>query len=421
MKRTIEKLSHQRQEIETSLKNRIDEIRKLRSRLPDAEAVRAALETLHPVQPETGTPGPKRSRKPSGRLFGSRQGIGDGPQGEFNRQVLGAMNAFGEILTRQLEQTQRLFSALDELPELQAQLAEARDREFDALGSNHVGMIFKSMEWRIDKLTAGYNDAAMLMKTFVSLRGKLDGLLAALEKGETPDAAEIAAVAHPLEDIAYAGFENRHRGSSEDVRRQQEIYLEFFTPGRKVLDLGCGRGEFVALLEEKGIAAEGFDLNSQMIETCRERGLPCRRVDLLDALAEQADGSLGGIFSSQVIEHLRPPALRRMIDLARLKLAPGAPLILETINPVSVFALVQTYFLDLSHQQPIPPRALQFLMESAGFEEIELRYSAPLEEERLGTLPTTDEASRILNENTDKLNELLYAPANYAAIGHKSR
>jgi O-antigen chain-terminating methyltransferase len=108
-----------------------------------------------------------------------------------------------------------------------------------------------------------------------------------------------------------------------------------------------------------------------------------------------------------------------MVELAHFKLAPSAPLILETINPTSVFSLVQIYFLDLSHQKPIHPQALKFLMESAGFERVQVKYSSPLEEEKLQELTDADVQTTILNQNIDKLNRLLYAPANYAVIGFK--
>jgi O-antigen chain-terminating methyltransferase len=139
----------------------------------------------------------------------------------------------------------------------------------------------------------------------------------------------------------------------------------------------------------------------------------------LEKLAKYENGSLSGIFSSQVIEHVPPSYLKRLLELAYFKLAPSSYLILETINPVSVFSLVQIYFLDLSHQKPIHPQAIKFLMESSGFEEVEIKYSSPIEKERLQDLPEADERSTILNQNIDKLNKLLYAPSNYAAIAKK--
>lgn len=312
-----------------------------------------------------------------------------------------------------------LLEDLASLIDLQSSLMEARDREWDALGSNHVGMIFKSMEWRVDKLAALYEDVKTLMKTFLLLREKLGRLLAALEEKRLPEATEVREILEPLEDWRYAGFENRFRGPAEEVKRQLGVYVSYFPRGGKVVDLGCGRGEFLELLRENGIAAEGIDLNSQMVEACMDKGLLCRKGDLIEELSERKDGSLDGIFSSQVIEHLTPSYLKRLAEICYQKLASQGTLIWETINPASVFALVQIYYLDLSHQKPVHPQALKFMLEASGFDDVEIKYSLSLEKERLKSLPGADERTSILNENIDNLNELLFAPPNYAAIARR--
>lgn len=314
----------------------------------------------------------------------------------------------------------QLFSLFRELGSIHFELVDAKDKEYDALSSNHVGMIFKSMEWRVSKLAAEAEDANVLMKKFILLKEHLDRLLTVLSKGEKPSPSQIEKILLPLEEWKYTGFENRHRGSESEVKRQQENYLQYFNPtGKKVLDLGCGRGEFIKALLEKGVPAEGIDLNEQMIDICRDKGLNCRKADILATLGQQVDGSLGGIFSSQVIEHLPPDYLSRMIELAYIKLAPSSYIVLETVNPLSLFALVQIYFLDLTHQQPVHPQALKFLLECSGFESVEIKYSGQLDQERLQELPGRDETACIHNANIDKLNELLYAPPNYAAIAQK--
>ncbi|MDH5386233.1 MAG: class I SAM-dependent methyltransferase, partial [Candidatus Aminicenantes bacterium] len=312
-----------------------------------------------------------------------------------------------------------LFSSFADLIESSIALMDAKDKEWDALGSNHVGMIFKSMEWRVDKLAAAYEDVNLLMKKFILLKEKLDQLLSILEEKRLPSQVQVKDILQPLEDWQYAGFENRYRGDEEEVKKQQAQFLPYFDKAGKVLDLGCGRGEFLELLRENGIDAQGIDLNEQMIEICRDKGFDCQKGDVLESLNQCQDNSLGGIFSSQVIEHLPPQYLQRMIELAYFKLAPGGHLVLETLNPASVFGLVQIYFLDLTHQKPIHPQTLKFLMETSGFEDVEIQYSAPLEEEQLQTLPGADETASILNKNIDNLNRLLYAAPNYAAIGIK--
>ena len=331
---------------------------------------------------------------------------------------------FSQKLERLKEQTpaldiSSLAAALADLFQHQNALTDAKDKEWDALASNHVGMIFKSMEWRVDKLAAGAEDAALLIKKFVLLKDQLNRLLAVLEKKKLPSSADVKEIAEPLEDGLYTGFENRFRGSEEDIKRQQAPHLVHFRPGGKVLDLGCGRGEFLELLKANGLEGFGVDGNSQMVDICLEKGLNCAKGDLVTGLSAWPDASLDGIFSSQVIEHLPPAYLKKMIELGRAKLAPGGIIFLETINPASVFALVQIFYLDLTHQRPVHPQALKFLLESAGFDDVEIEYSAELGEEQLQTLPPADETAGILNRDIDRLNDLLYAPTNYAAIGRK--
>jgi SAM-dependent methyltransferase len=340
-------------------------------------------------------------------------------QKEVNAEILGALREMKVSQADALQHLQSLNNALLEALLLAPELMDAKDREWDALGNNHVGMIFKSMEWRVDKLTAEYEDAKLLMHSFLALEDGLSRLRSLLQEKKLPTPREVDEILEPLRDWRYAGFENRFRGSEAEVRRQQEGYLSLFRAGGNVLDLGCGRGEFLELLRDRGYKSRGVDLNSLAVGQCLDKGLDCRQADLLAELAGQPDQSLDGIFSSQVIEHLRPEAIRRLVELAFQKLRPSGVLILETINPLSVFALVHIYFLDMSHQTPVHPLALRFLLETTGFEAVELRYPPPPEGERLRPLPAADETAAILNRNIDSLNELLFAAPNYAAIGKK--
>ncbi len=361
MKRTLEKLAQERQEIEKAFAQKLEEIK-------------AELPLL-----------------------------------KKRRSLLGRSNT----------SVQKWLEKLTELVAIQSALIDAKDKEWDALGSHHVGLIFKSLEWRVDQLAAEAEDARALMKKFILLREKLDRLLAALETRQLPEASSIKDILEPLEDCRYAGFENRFRGTAEDVKSQLRGYLSYFPRGRTVLDLGCGRGEFLELLRENGIEAEGIDINSQMVDLCLEKGLRCEKGDLLIKLSERQEASLGGIFASQVIEHLKPAELKNLIELSRRKLASGGVIVLETVNPTSVFALVQIFYLDPSHQKPVHPQALKYLLETEGFSEVKIIHSSPLVQERLQNLPGADEKTAVLNRNIDALNELLFAPPNYAAVAKK--
>jgi 2-polyprenyl-3-methyl-5-hydroxy-6-metoxy-1,4-benzoquinol methylase len=140
----------------------------------------------------------------------------------------------------------------------------------------------------------------------------------------------------------YVGFEDRFRGNEEELKERQRTYLQYFQDKENVLDIGCGRGEFLELLRECGIKARGVDLDLDMVLLCREKGLDVVMDDAFAHLTVLPDDSVGGVFAAQVIEHLHP---RRVIELVRLcyrKLVPGGVLILETPNPkcLMVFALL---------------------------------------------------------------------------------
>ena len=420
MKRTLEKLAQNHKDKEDEFSRKLEEIRKQTDELENPQnkqKLRHLVSRLEEILTSVEKI-PVKTRK-SSFARSSKTSPEDSPQRAFNQQAILVFNEFQDKVDLYVKHTHEVSSALAELAKMSVALMDAKDKEWDALSNNHVAMIFKSLEWRVDELEAQYKDANMLMKRFLDLREKLIQLTATLEERKMPTPSLVGEILQPLEDWRYTGFENRFRGSEDAVKIQLEEYLPFFKKGKKVVDLGCGRGEFLDLLKSKWIDAEGIDINEQMVTICKDKGLSCRKGDILEQLIEYANGSLGGIFSSQVIEHLPPPYLKRLLELAFEKLEPSAPVVLETINPTSVFALVQIYHLDISHKQPIHPQALKYMLESSGFEDVQLQYSAPLEEEMLKTLPGADEHTALLNQNIDSLNKLLYAPPNYAAIGYK--
>lgn len=416
MKRIIEKLAHERETREKEFRDKCRSFKEKNQKLlADIENTdrrfRSRLEHFRPSSENKKTKKRRKIPLPSGP---QKKTVKEIP----SRELLNFLDEYREDLKNRWTSLQKLLTSFLELVEKQAALTDAKDKEWDILGSNHVSMIFKSMEWRVDKLAVEYADVKNLMKKFILLREQLTRLLTVLEEKKTPSSSLVEKLRQPLEDGIYTGFENSFRGHEERIKDQQKEYLRYFPQG-PVLDLGCGRGEFLELLEENNIPAQGVDVNEQMIDICRDKGLNCRKKDLLDALTACEEDSLSGIFSSQVIEHLTPSQLKRLVELAFSKLLPGSRIVLETINPTSVFSLVQTFFLDLSHQKPVHPQALKFLLESAGFEEVEILYSSPPEQEQLQVLPPGNENADIINSNIDKLNRLLYAPSNFAAVGLK--
>jgi SAM-dependent methyltransferase len=218
-------------------------------------------------------------------------------------------------------------------------------------------------------------------------------------------AAQPAAAALP----DYFAFESRMRGSVEAIRERQRHYVDDLRDAAPVLDVGCGRGELLQLLRDAGVDARGIDADSDMVAYARGDGLDVDQADLVEYLDGLDDGSLGGIFMGQVVEHLPPGVLVRSLELAARKLRPGGVLVAETINPLSPLAL-RHYFADLTHAQPLVPETLQLLARQSGFAETELRYlNEPAE--RL-----TEPDDPVIAANVRRLNELLFAPLDYALV-----
>jgi SAM-dependent methyltransferase len=166
----------------------------------------------------------------------------------------------------------------------------------------------------------------------------------------------------------YVAFEELFRGPAERVAASQRPYLDLIRGHEPVLDIGCGRGEFLALLAAEDIDASGVDSDAGMVERCRALEVKAVHANANAYLESLPDGALGTIFSAQVIEHLRYDELRRLLALARRKLRAGGLLIAETVNPHRM-ASFKTFWVDLTHEHPIFPEVALALCGIAGFEQ----------------------------------------------------
>lgn len=231
--------------------------------------------------------------------------------------------------------------------------------------------------------------------------------LEALSARGTPVASE-ARSEPALPESVYSLFEERFRGPSAEVADKQRFYLPFVwnLPG-PVFDAGCGRGEFLSLLRKDGIPARGVETSAIAVEACRAAGLDVREGDAIEALAGVATASLGGVVAFQVVEHWPAAATFRFLAEARRAIAPGGVLIVETVNTDSLAAM-NAFYLDPTHVRPVPPEALRFLCDAAGFRELRVEFLSPFPpSERL------EESSK----NDARLNAILFGPQDYAVIG----
>jgi SAM-dependent methyltransferase len=257
-------------------------------------------------------------------------------------------------------------------------------------------------------------------KKALELQGQLSSLLAVAETGGAP------ALGEAVKDQAYLELERRHRGTEEEIIGRIEPYLGFFTGGGEVLDLGCGRGEALELLEKHGIPARGIDISEEMVARCREKGLRVEKGDLLKTLEGTAEGSLGGVVSFHVIEHLPRAVLERMIRLSWRALAPGGVLVLETPSPLSVVVGARNFWLDPTHLRPVHPESLKLAFELAGFDEVERIDRQPFEtSQRLPEISVAEMPEELrgladqINRLRDQLDGLLYGFQDYGMVGRK--
>jgi SAM-dependent methyltransferase len=343
-------------------------------------------------------------------------------QREFNAAVVDHINRNDRVASethvasvRALNwMDQKIDGAVDELRRYQEALA-ARDRRNEIAVA---GMMTSQEELRAS--------IGSLQQATHNLKREVVRLVesgVAVQPAAAVAAAGAGSQLDALDSHKYVGFEDRFRGSSEDIRQRVAEYLPFFTGARDVLDVGCGRGEFLGLLRDQGITARGIDINGSMVDVCRQQGLDVAEADALTYLRAQPDGSLGGLFAAQVVEHLEPRYLTSLLDAAFDKLRPGSTIILETINPACWFAFFESYIRDITHVRPIHPDTLTYLLIATGFQQVNVRYRAPYPEhdklQRLAPHASLGDAVDTLNANVERINRLLFTWLDYAAVGRR--
>jgi SAM-dependent methyltransferase len=289
---------------------------------------------------------------------------------------------------------------------------------------------------RAEVLAAAHEELRAMMgvaqHAIASLRRHLEsGSVGPLVPGSVSPqvAASDQAFAPSLDSYKYVGFEDQFRGSRDAIRARQETYVPLFAGVTgDVLDVGCGRGEFIELLNASGIGARGIDLNHEMAESCRARGLNVVQADAVGYLTSVEDGSLGGIFAAQVVEHLEPSYLLRFLDLAFARLQPGGTLVLETLNPACWTAFFESYIRDITHRWPLHPETLKYLVTASGFTRVDVHFLSPMPAaDRLQSIPATAGASAELqdlvetcNANAEKLNARMFSHMDFAVVARKT-
>jgi len=357
---------------------------------------------------------------------------------------------------RLLEQTEKINSRADSLFMVLDKRLETLDRQLDGFAGEQT----RQTRAQLESLSAEYRNSTLQVDELARRLGELRQQQFMINRklqqlsGETPEGGSPAAESLPpqsedhQDDHAYFLFENIFRGSEEVIRERQSVYLPYFRGAGKVLDVGCGRGEFLDLLQREEIPAYGIDLNEDMIQVCREKGFEVMQADLNEDMIQvcrekgfevmQAEAlshlrslpadSLGGVFMAQFIEHLPASAIVEAARLAFGKMSPGAHLVMETQNPLSMVVSARNFYTDMSHIRPVHPEAARFMLQMVGFEQVELKFLAPFSPDEklkpiLGqgiTPPVCDQhLFERVEGNFEKLNDLMFGYQDFAVIGRK--
>ena len=216
-----------------------------------------------------------------------------------------------------------------------------------------------------------------------------------------------------MSDQFYRAFEEKFRGSRALIQQRLEVYLPFVQPvcaaypEALVLDLGCGRGEWLELLQKHAISAMGVDLDTGMLEACQQLNLKVQCQDALESLKQLQDGSASVISAFHLVEHLPFDHVKDLVAECQRVLKPGGLLIMETPNPENFMVATQSFYLDPTHLRPIPPDLLAFVPEYLGYEPVKI-------------LRLQETAGVKTNPNLSMLDVLTGASPDYAVVAQKA-
>jgi SAM-dependent methyltransferase len=355
-------------------------------------------ERLDQVESELARHGPEL-QKVQGELAGDLRTTRD--------ELIRDINAVYDTLMGHLKaQTQFLESHHDRVTLLEKFQSQA----FDEL-RRHLDGLYARLDQRID----AYRRESR------HLWAELQALLAALDAAGSP-----LRVARAAQERDYVELEARFRGEESDIERRVDPYLEILEGRGPVLDLGCGRGEALEVLARRGVAGRGVDANAEMVARCREKGLEAEEGDLFEALGRAEPGSLGGVLSLHVIEHLPAESLDTLVKLAWRALREGGVLILETPSPLSLVVAARNFWIDPTHRRPVHPATLRHTFEQAGFDPVERVDLQPFAAaDRLPEIPTEGLPAELaplverIHRVRDELDGLLFGYQDFGMVGYK--
>jgi SAM-dependent methyltransferase len=277
-------------------------------------------------------------------------------------------------LLRLTDAQQRLAEAQERFNEIQERVNETQQR---------LAVSLDTMTGTLKSLGDGQRQIDIRLADFDSAQSRIEEQQQRLSEQQERLAPELPHLSRAGEtDSAtwlYAAFEETFRGTREQIRQRLDPYVadvrasHSATGSLPVLDVGCGRGEWLELMRTAEISARGVDENAFVVNQCHELSLDAVQRDAIAYLSEVPESSLAAITAFHVVEHLPLPRQLQLFVAAYRALAPDGIFVVETPNPENLVVGAWTFHMDPSHLRPLPPTLLRFLLEAVGFDVVDVR------------------------------------------------
>ena len=309
---------------------------------------------------------------------------------------------------------------------LHAEVAALGQRQTDALQVD----AFQALRVEIERASTErearvveWERTVLRLKTEVILQERRITMLLEEARKRLPDSWDqeqlqtVADEAHHVLDALYVSFEDQFRGTREDIKERLRMYIPIVQEAKlgsettPILDVGCGRGEWLELLQEEGLCGQGVDQNRILVEQCRRRGLGVVESDALTYLRSLPDASLGTVTGFHIIEHLPLERLVELLDETVRVLTSGGLAIFETPNPQNVLVGSHHFYLDPTHRNPLPSSMMKFMVEARGLCRVEIIELHPY--------PAAYRVQEAGLDVAQRFNEYFYGAQDYAVVGWK--
>lgn len=349
--------------------------------------------------------------------------------GKFNEETVKRLDAADEgirTLGKTNEETAKRLSAADEGIKTLGKTNEETAKRLAAAdeGIKNLGSVSEQAAARLVSIEAGFKELHGLVDDLQLRNAAIGGVFSELKEklasgnftvtaGGKKEAAPsvIDDFEKAWQSADYELFEDESRGDVADIRERLGFYVPLLEKAAKeggvVADLGCGRGELLELLKEKGLSAIGIDNNEAAVIRGKKAGLNMECKDLFQYLREAKEGSLAAVTAMHVIEHMTPSEQGEFLALSLKALKPGGLIAMETPNIMNLHVASCDFYSDITHVRPVHPVALRNRMKQMGYKDIDIKFLHPFPQSEQLTLDAPG-LSEEAKKNFEKINDLIW-------------